>query len=132
MVTLNEDNILQISNGCELLSINDETTNGMTISYYRDDIALSLCALYSVDEIKEFLAEQRHHLINSSQQTKANGQKKVLQTLFSKVDIRTGEENDFKVIFYSEGFMYQFHMNEEEWDAMISLMAQVTHEYVSM
>ncbi|WP_047153827.1 hypothetical protein [Aneurinibacillus tyrosinisolvens] len=129
----NEGNILQISNGCGFLSIDDEITNGMRISYYRDDIALCLCGLYSLNEIRRFLANERRHLITSRQQTKIKGKKKVSHTEFSKVNIKTGEDNDFKVILYSsEGIMYQFPMVEEEWNEMVALMARVINGDKSM
>ncbi|WCK53219.1 hypothetical protein PP175_17670 [Aneurinibacillus sp. Ricciae_BoGa-3] len=124
MITLNEVGTLEICNEHGLLSINNELENGISITYYRDDIGLSLVGLYSINEIKEFLRNERSHLISSSRQTKLAGKKKVLQTFFSKVNSLTGEEGNYRVILYAEGFMYQFLMAKEEWNEMVLLMTR--------
>jgi hypothetical protein len=132
MITINEATILEISNEHGILTINNELTTGISIYYDRYDIGLSLCALYSSDEIDGFLANQQSHLINSSRQTKLTGKKIVLQTLFSKINSLTGEEGNYRVILYAEGFMYQFLMTKEEWNEMVLLMTRVINEDRSM
>lgn len=129
MILLDEGNVLRIGGPYGVLVIDDEIQGGMTITVYNEDIALEMCALYTYDEIREFLATPRHCVVTSHNTSSLIGKKKVLQTIFSSFNTNTGEEGDYKITLFSEDTRYQFPLQKEEWKKMISLMTFVTNGY---
>lgn len=129
MIIYNEGNTLDIKNERGCLSIEDDIKDGMTFLLINDKVGIRMTTLLCHDELKQFLNNPQHISILTGSQSKKRGTKKVLEVIFSTINIKNNKNDDYKITFISEDTTYYYYLTKEEWTEMKILMKWVINGY---